>query len=127
MPYTNSSRHAMLDRLVGKTHTLVITQLSLHTADPGPTGANEVTGNGYARHTVGPSDFGNAGASTQGAILLAGDKLVAGPASSSVLFYGVWGAGPTFMGSGSLTGDLAFNAAGELILKAGTSLDLNAA
>ena len=33
--------------------------VSLHTADPGDTGANEISGSAYAR--VGPVTFGNAG------------------------------------------------------------------
>jgi hypothetical protein len=126
MPYTNAAKNAMLDRHVGKTNTLVVTHLSLHTADPTTTGNNEVTGGSYARVSVSASDFAVAGNSIQGAILLSADKQFAGPASGTATFFGTWGAGPTFLGGGTITGDTAFNAAGEFILKAGTAMNLNA-
>lgn len=42
MPLSNTQKHAMLDTLDGK-------YISLHTADPGTTGAGEVVGGSYAR------------------------------------------------------------------------------
>jgi hypothetical protein len=46
--YTDNAKDGMLGQVRGR-----ITHLSLHTASPGDSGANEVTGGGYARAAVG--------------------------------------------------------------------------
>jgi hypothetical protein len=98
--------------------------VSLHTADPGDTGANEVSGNAYAR--VGPIAFANAGnnptvASNSAIVTYA-------PATGSwgaVAYFALWTAltGGTFQGSGALAtpkavgnGDTARFLAGALTI-----------
>lgn len=125
MGYTDAMKHMMLARAVGKTTpNTPVTALSLHTADPTTVGDNEVSGGGYARITVSDTDFDAPGATTGGEVELNNDKQFAGPASQSVSHFGCWNS-TTFLGGGALSGDLAFNAAGEYVLKTGTSLDLN--
>lgn len=52
MPLQNEGAEDMLQGLLGKT-----TYLSLHTANPGSTGASELQGNAYARVAVAASDW----------------------------------------------------------------------
>ena len=89
---------------------------SLHTADPGGTGANEVTGGGYARV---PLVWDPA---TGGVSALDSALAFSGPASSPATYFGVWSAlsGGTFHGAVALTGDQAFNASGDYIVAAAT-------
>jgi len=125
MPYTDLAKHTMLAAIVGKaTPSATVTHLSLHSGDPGSTGANEVTGGdpAYARVAVTETDFD---APTGGECLLNNDKTFNGPANGDCGFFGVWD-GTDFLGGGSNTGDLTFNAEGVVLLKAGTKLDLNA-
>lgn len=119
MGYTAAAKNGMLD---GAPLRQRITDLSLHSADPGATGANEVTGGGYTRAAVVEADFTAAAA---GAFTLVADEPFVGPSEGACTFFGSWD-GTTFLGGGALTGDQAFNVAGEYILKAGTSFDLNA-
>lgn len=82
---------------------------SLHTADPEPAGANEVTGGGYARQAItwDPATGSIAGINAT--------LSFTGPASSACTHLGLWTAltGGTYRGSSALTGDQAFNASGE--------------
>lgn len=77
--------------------------VSLHTSDPGDTGAAEVAGGAYARQ--GPVAFANSGANPTTA---SNSAIVAyGTASTdwgTVAFFGVWDAitGGNFQGSGAL-------------------------
>ena len=119
--YTDAAKNSMINSLVGKAAAVVVDGASLHTADPSTTGANEVTGGGYARVAVGEADW----AVANGVATLQNDKTFAGPASSGATHFGLWDAG-VFVGGGSTSGDQTFNAAGELVLKAGTTIDLNA-
>ena len=123
--YTEAAKHTMLAALVGKaTPDNTVTHLSIHTADPGSTGANEVAGGdpAYARVAVTESDFD---APAGGECHLNNDKEFNGPANEDATHYGIWD-GTDFLGGGANTGDLTFNAEGVLLLKAGTKLDLNA-
>ena len=118
--------------LSSKGETAVLTPLtatcyvSLHTADPADTGANEVSGNGYAR--VGPVAFANAGnnptVSSNSAILT---YAAATGAWGTITHFGTWDALSTgnFRGSGAVTtpkavnsGDTARFAAGALTITA---------
>ena len=78
--------------------------LSLHAADPGTTGTNETTA---ARVTPTWTDNNDGSFS-----LAATASFTGGAASGPCTFVGLW-AGATFYGSSALTGDQAFNAAGE--------------
>ena len=44
MPYSTAGKNLMLDALRGTNPTVAIAYASLHTASPGDTGSNEVTG-----------------------------------------------------------------------------------
>lgn len=54
MPYTTYAKNAMLDRAAGtpKGFGEMALYVSAHTADPGDTGTNEVTGGSYARKSI---------------------------------------------------------------------------
>ena len=78
--------------------------VSLHTADPADTGANEVSGNAYAR--IGPVTFANAGNNPTVASNSAIVTFAAATGSwGTVAYFGVWDAatGGNFQGSGALT------------------------
>ena len=80
--------------------------ISLHTADPSTTGANEVSGGAYARATgltFGAASNGRRTCSTQPTIDV--------PAGTTVAFIGLWNSS-TFVGS--------FNATDEVFAAAGT-------
>jgi hypothetical protein len=93
-----------------------ISHVSLHTADSA-TGANEVSGGGYARVARTSSGFT---AAAGGTISPTADVTFAGPASGACTHFGLWD-GSTFLGMGAITtGDTAFNAEGVFLLQAGT-------
>lgn len=84
--------------------------VSLHTADPGTTGANEVSGGGYARQ--GPVTFANAGSEPT---VASNSAIITYPAATAawgtIGYFGVWTAatGGTFQGSGAVTTPKAVN------------------
>jgi len=121
--FNNSGKAVMLGAL-----RTAITHISLHTASPGTTGLNEVSGGdepAYSRKSVQASDWTAVDA---GSFELDADKDLEfrGPNNGDCTHFGIWGSGPTFYGGGAITGDTKFNAEGDFILKAGTSIDLNA-
>ena len=80
--------------------------MSLHTGDPGTTGANEVSGGSYARATdltFGTASNGRRTCSTQPTLDV--------PAGTTVDYIGLWNSG-TFVGS--------YNATNETFAAAGT-------
>ena len=100
--------------------------VSLHTADPADTGANEVSGAAYARQ--GPIAFTNAG---NNPTVSSNSAIITFPAATgawgTVTHFGVWTAatGGNFQGSGAVTtpkavgsGDAARFAAGALTITA---------
>ena len=119
MSYTTDAKNKMLTALRAD-----IDAISIHTADPGTTGTNEVTGGGYARVAVTTADWGAASATTAGEVQLNNDKAFDGPAAANALFYGLWD-DTVFLGGGAITGDTVFNAEGDFILKTGTKFHLN--
>lgn len=116
MGYTDNAKNSMLESLVSRA-----THLSLHTAEPSDSGSNEVEGSGYARVAVTASDFATA---ANGSTQLNNDKNFSGPAAGACTYFGVWD-GTNFLGSGLNAGDTQFNAEGAVILKTGTSMNLN--
>lgn len=85
-------------------------ELSLHTSNPGGGGSNEVSGSGYARAEV-TWDPASGGVSASDSTPIA----FTGPALQSITHVGLWTTGgSSFLGSAVPTGDLAFNADGEL-------------
>lgn len=100
--------------------------VSLHTADPVNTGANELSGSAYARQ--GPTTFANAGANPT---VASNSAIVTYPAATApwgtVTHFGIWDAATlgNFRGSGALvtpkainTGDTARFAANALTITA---------
>jgi hypothetical protein len=107
--FTTAAKNEMLD-------ALTVNLLSLHTGDPGAAGANnEVTGGGYARQAA------TFNAASGGARALNADVPFTGPADEDVLFIGFWedGSPDVFIGSAAVSGDQAFNAAGNYTVVAG--------
>lgn len=113
MPFTNAGKNQMLDNL-GVTH------VSAHTADPGDTGANEVSGGSYARQ---PITFGSA---ASGAIDSSNTPVIPIPAGVTVTHLGYWTAltGGECRATSDIT-DEAFGSAGNLTVS-DADLDLNA-
>jgi hypothetical protein len=111
--FSNAAKNGMLD---GAPLRQRISHMSLHTADSA-TGANEVTGNGYARVAT-TSTHINAAAT--GEVVLNADRTFAGPANSSAAWVGIWDS-TTFLGMAQTVGDTTFNAAGQFIVKATTT------
>ena len=103
-----------------------VAYVSLHTADPGTTGANEVSGGAYARQ--GPIAFTNTGNEPT---VASNSAILTFPAATAawgtIGYFGIWTAATagTFQGSGVVTtpkavnsGDTARFAAGALTITA---------
>lgn len=121
MGWSINAKDGMLGQVRGR-----ITHLSLHTADPGSDGLNEVSGGGYNKvaASAGDDDF-TAVSSGEFEIAEGKGKAFKGPASGDCGFFGAWDTG-TWLGGGSIqTGDTEFNAEGDYILQEGTKFDLN--
>lgn len=84
--------------------------ISLHDADPGATGANEIPG--VARKATAWSPAGGSGDSSTGPHLFTG-----GTPNGPVTHFGLWSSGPgvggVWKGGAPLIGDQQFNSAGE--------------
>jgi hypothetical protein len=104
--YTNTSKDAAL--------TAIGTQgswISLHSADPGTTGASEISGGSYARVQT---TWGTAAASS-----MAGSAVTINvPASTTVAYWGVWSAatGGTYEEGGTLPASETYAGAGTYTL-----------
>lgn len=100
--------------------------VSLHTVDPGNTGAGEVSGGAYARQ--GPVAFANAGSNPT---VASNSAILTYPAASAawgtITFFGVWDAatGGNFRGSGAVTTPKLVNA-GDTARFAANSLTITA-
>ena len=114
--FSVNAKNGMLGQVRGR-----ITHLSLHTADPGSAGANEVSGNGYARVSVTATNFSTPAA---GEFALTDGQTFAGPANGACGFFAAWD-NTEYLGGGAITGDTSFNAEGVFILQSGTAFDLN--
>lgn len=103
MPLTNATLTELGNQLAS-----IIDDCSLHTADPSTTGANEVTGGGYARQAVTFNVDGD------GDLTLSAAELFSGPAGGDCKFIGLWDPdGTTFRGGYALTGDQVFSSGGQ--------------
>lgn len=91
--------------------------LSLHTADPGANGANEVAGGDYARQVAAFA------APTAGAMALSNQPIFLVPAGTTLTHVGVW-QDATFVGVANVI-DETFGGAGQYKVLSG-SLHLNA-
>lgn len=115
MPYTDEAKNEMLDHL-GTLAVLV----SLHTADPAGTGANEVTGGSYAKQSVtwSAAATGNLDSSNQPVFDV--------PGGTTISHFGIWDTGgTTFYGGNALSASENFTADGTYTLT-DLDLDLNA-
>jgi len=121
MPYSTAGKNLMLDALRGTNPTVALAYASLHSADPGDTGANEVTGGtpAYARKAV------TIGAASAGAIAATNQPVFDVPPGTTVTHVGFWSAvsGGTFLGYADVT-DEVFASQGTYTLTSAT-LDLN--
>lgn len=85
-----------------------VAHLSLHSADPGTTGASETS----AGRQV-PSMSASGGVASLSSAL----NFTGGAASGACTYVGAWDSTPTFLGKAQITtGDLTFNAAGDYTL-----------
>lgn len=114
MPLSTAGKNLALNALKGTNPTTPITHASLHTASPGDTGANEVTGGSpaYARKAIAfnAASSGAMDDSTNGAVFDV-------PASTTVTHCGFWSASTagTFLGYADIT-DETFAAQGTYTL-----------
>jgi hypothetical protein len=84
--------------------------ISLHTASPGTTGANEVSGGSYARvQTTWGSASGGSSTGSQVTINV--------PASTTIEYFGIWTAatGGTYIGGGPLPANETYGSAGTYL------------
>lgn len=106
--FSDAAKNLMLQALID-----VADAVSLHDGDPGAAGANnEVTGGGYTRATIAEVDWTGP---SSGAADLTAPESFSGPSEQAVTHFGLWD-GATFLGAEVVTGDGAFNAAGEYTL-----------
>lgn len=109
MAFENSLFNIGLDAMAG-----VLVSASLHTADPGGTGANEVVGGTYARQA--PA-WDAAGATTPAVVEMTAPIVFQVPAGNAINYVGLWSAGPTWQGAIQLTAEAPFNNDGELTVQ----------
>lgn len=83
---------------------------SLHTADPGATGTDEVAGGAYARQPV------SWGAASGGTIATDADVVFDVPASTTVSWLGLWDGSSTWLGGIELSAPETFTNAGTYTL-----------
>jgi hypothetical protein len=117
MQFPNAVMNPFLD------DTFQSTYISLHTDDPGATGANEVSGGSYARQAE------TFAAASGGQISNAANIEYTNMPAATVTYFGVWDAssGGNFIGGGPLTAPLAISSGqdvrfevGELIIRFAT-------
>lgn len=112
MAFSTSAKNTMLD-------ALTVTAASLHSADPGATGASELTGGSPAYARKAPT-FNAAALSSRA---LNADLVFDVPAGSTVAYVGYWNSS-TWLGSDPVTSE-AFAAQGTYTVQAsGTTLSL---
>lgn len=118
MAFENSLLETGLDAMSG-----VLVSASLHTADPGGTGANEVVGGTYARQTP---TWDAAGATTPAVVEMSAPIVFQIPAGNEINYVGLWSTGPTWEGAIQLGAPAPFNNDGELTVQEMTVTMINA-
>lgn len=108
MPFGTNAANAIIDGLDGY-------YVSLHTADPGVTGANEVAGGSYTRQQVSLGAASNKAASNDAALNFAGMPAV------TITHVGIWSlaSGGVFQIGGALTASKTTNAGDTFQLPVG--------
>lgn len=86
----------------------VAVEASLHTADPGSSGASEVSGGGYARQAV------TWAAASGGSIATGAPVVFNVPGSTTITHAGLWTSDGTWLGSLALAAPEQFAAPGTL-------------
>lgn len=111
MGATIAIRNAQLDLING-------TSMSLHTADPGNTGANEVSGGSpaYARKTIAWNAASGAN-KTRTATTITFDV----PSGATISHFGIW-SGSTFQAWFALPASIAYSSQGTYVVPAGLTL-----
>lgn len=118
MAFENSLLEIGLDAMVD-----IILDASLHTADPGGTGANEVTGGSYTRQAVA---WDAAGATTPAVVEMTSPIVFQVPAANEINYVGLWSSGPVWQGAIQLGAPAPFNNDGELTVQEMTITMTNA-
>lgn len=108
---TTEARNRAVDAVAG-----TVTHISLHTADGGSDGGNEVTGGSYARKTAAYPSASSASSDISSVVFDV-------PASTTVSHYGLWD-DSTWLGGAALSESKAFSQAGTLTL---TSAEITSA
>lgn len=105
MAFTSATRDAVMD---GTSIAALCTHVSLHTADPGGTGASEVTGGSYARMAL------SWAAAAGGSKTLTAAVTLQIPAGTTITHFGYWSAssGGTFRGGGALDASQSYPTGG---------------
>lgn len=113
MPFSTSGRNAAVDGF-----TAAAPYASLHSADPGSTGANEITGGSpaYARKSV------TWAAAASGSASLSAAPVFDVPAGATVSHFGLWSAATsgTFRGGGALSSTEVYGGQGTYTLNNAT-------
>jgi hypothetical protein len=96
--------------------------VSLHTADPGTTGASEVTGGTYARVAV------SWNAASSGSVTQSTALSINLPASTTVSYFGVWSASSagTYYIGGALSPSITTGSSAGVVTIAAGSLSVSA-
>lgn len=107
MALTNGLFNTALDAMAGDA-----VSVSLHSSNPDPTGANELTGGTYARQTP------TWGAASGGTVSITSDLVFDVPGGSTVAYVGLWDTGGSWLGSIQLTDSESFAADGQFTVTA---------
>jgi hypothetical protein len=107
MGYTTAAENAAITGIKSGA-----TYISLHTGDPGTTGAAELTGGTYARVAV------TWGTVASGSVTSTAAATINVPAANTITYWGLWSAatGPTFYFGGPLPASETFGASGTYSL-----------
>jgi len=111
--YMDGAKNVMLTALRSE-----LTQVSLHSSDPGTTGTNELTGGTYARKAV------TLTVPSAGAMNVSNAPEFDVPPSATVAWVGFW-AGSTFRAKAAVTTEVYSTNGGKYTLLNTTVLDLN--
>lgn len=97
MPFTEAARNIFLDKMFRNTGDGHVNTVSLHTGDPGTTGANEVVGTGYARKSISMTTGGSSST-------VASWENASGTSWGTITHVGLWySTGPVYLGSAALS------------------------
>lgn len=102
MAFTNNAKNAAVDGIAA-----AATYISLHTADPGTTGTNEVSGGSYARvQTTWAAASGGSRTGSQAVLNV--------PAGTTIAYWGIWSAASAgnFHYGGTLPASETYGSAG---------------